>query len=119
MRIRVYRNLRRKCYSIQADGRVIDYAPTLWLQNVTFLVSEGGRERALREGRRNVHAYAVGEVCEDPGISAQGSEVRYNPFRWRTFVDARTHKPIRSAAFVYLGLNGVYAYQSSPTHKAR
>lgn len=66
MLVRVYRNLRRDCYSVVADegpckGLVIAYRKRVKLRNVTFKVSEAGRERVIRSGRKNVHAFACGE----------------------------------------------------------
>lgn len=35
----------------------------LWLQDVEFRVQAGGHARMLRTGRRNVHAFAIGQRC--------------------------------------------------------
>lgn len=67
----VYRNLHKKCYSVKKDGKVVRHADWVLLtadnvNNVVdmetcgFTVSQKGRERVLREGRKNVHAYAFG-----------------------------------------------------------
>ena len=67
MRVRVYYNLNRAVWSIKAmegefKGRVIGYADAVVLSNAHTVVSEAGRQRVLRERRKNVHAYIEGEL---------------------------------------------------------
>ena len=65
MKVFVYFNLHRKLFSVKAlegpdKGKVIGHTTYLWLKDVTFKVSEAGRQRVLREKRKNVHAGVVG-----------------------------------------------------------
>lgn len=70
--VKVYRNLHRKCWSVALpDGRVWLHARELKLcsrgwfntsQECTFVVQPAGRARALKERRRNVHAYVKGPL---------------------------------------------------------
>lgn len=66
MQVRVYRNLHKKCWSVQAKGdkgwRVVLHLRSLVLMDVEFKVSRAGRERVLREKKKNVHAFAVGTL---------------------------------------------------------
>ena len=67
MKVRVYYNLHRKLWSIQSytkgkGWRIVGHASELYLQNVTFRVSEAGRKRVLLQKRKNVHAYAIGTL---------------------------------------------------------
>ena len=60
-------------------------------------VSERGRLRVLREGRRNVHAWVRGTlsaVPRDPG----GELLRYDPFTTETFVLRASGAAVRRAA---------------------
>lgn len=70
--VRVYRNLHKKCYSIQAkvgaSWRVIAHAASVELEGVTFKVSQAGRDRVLRTGAKAVHAYAVGRLVGWTGM---------------------------------------------------
>ena len=88
MKVRVYRNLHKKCYSIQAkingSWRVIDHADSVTLVDVTFKVSQAGRERVLRERRKNVHAFVYGTIVQDPG-PVTGRRVSYNPYKADSF----------------------------------
>jgi hypothetical protein len=85
MRVFVYRNLRKQCFSIKAlegpnKGRVIAHRSFVDLTDVAFKVSEAGRQRVLRTGQKNVHAGLVGQW--DDRLLPTRTEValvRYNP----------------------------------------
>ena len=67
MRVRVYYNLSRSVWSIKAmegefKGKVIGYASSVVLSDAHTVVSEAGRQRVLREQRKNVHAYIDGQL---------------------------------------------------------
>lgn len=121
MRVRVYRNLHKNCWSIRAcegpkRGRLLGHAPALDLTNCRLIVSQKGRERVLRDGKRNVHAFIEGEyqsVFSSRKIRRYYRTclglVRYNPFRASTFrlkPDAGRTRPITSSDLIRFGLNG-------------
>jgi len=60
---------------------VVAHADTVKLKNIRFVVQQGGYERFLREGRKNVHAFVTGELVEinGSGFNGTGTEVVYNP----------------------------------------
>jgi hypothetical protein len=65
----VYRNLNDKCWSVKAlegpnKGRVVLHARYIAVtgRDGGFKVSETGRQRVLREKRKNVHAGVVGSI---------------------------------------------------------
>ena len=107
MKVFVYFNLHKKMFSIKAlegvnKGRVIGHADAVVLDDVTFKVSEAGRQRVLRERKKNVHAGVVGQ------LNAQGirlisaavslaTNVTYNPYKYQSFVDAVTLEPVMNA----------------------
>ena len=112
--VRVFVNPKRGCYSIMQDGRVKASAKQIRLRDAAFLVRESGRQRMLRENRRTVHAYVVGELIEfrHPGDDASlkrlaGRNARYNPYRYASFVDRDTEAPLSAAALVQLDETGV------------
>ena len=78
--VRVYRNLNANCYSIKQDGVVKAHADQVVLDNVTWTVSEAGRQRVIREGRKNVHAYAVGRLAAY-AYALDADAVYYNPYK--------------------------------------
>lgn len=68
MKVFIYWNLHRHCWSIKAldgerRGRVIAHASRADMVGVTFKVSEAGRQRVIRERRKNVHAGVVGHLA--------------------------------------------------------
>ncbi len=85
-RVRVYFNLHKKKLSVQrkVDGRwlVWQHMDVLTLTNVKFIVSEAGRQRVLRQCRKNVHAFVEGEPLHfHHGVEPiVGRVIRYNPF---------------------------------------
>jgi len=83
--IRVYWNIHKQCWSIVSRGRVVGHADTLWLKNVMPRLSEAGRLRVIRDGRKNVHAYLEGELGAPQGKPACLGQITYNPWTHRTF----------------------------------
>lgn len=116
MKVFVYFNLRKKCFSIKAlegdrKGLVIGHASEVDLFDVTFKVSEAGRQRVLKEQRKNVHAGAVGRLCERlEDVSAYDfKDVTYNPYRFATFVRKDTAEPVHRAAYAKLAGRSIQA----------
>ena len=67
--VSVYRNLhnRHVGYSVKHAGKVRSQRGgfhIVQLRDVSFKVSEAGRQRVLREKKKYVHAYAVGELSQ-------------------------------------------------------
>lgn len=102
LKVFVYYNLHKHCWSIKAlegpnKGRVIAYRNHMWLEDCTFKVSEAGRQRVLKEQRKNVHAGVVGrwypdEIDKDvytvgQAIAEKMTPVTYNPYKYSTFVN--------------------------------
>ncbi len=87
VRVQIYWNLHKDCYSVVSckTGLLVQHTNgPIVIRDATFVVQKAGRDRVLREKRKNVHAYVRGTWSED---SAQLSKrVRYNPYRdehWR------------------------------------
>lgn len=85
-RVEVYRNLNRRdgvWYSVRQNGKVVGHTQLLRLRDCYFVVNEAGRQRVLRTGRKNVHAFVLGYVAGkrarryDLGHPHHG---RYNPY---------------------------------------
>ena len=112
MKVFVYRNLHKNCWSIKAlegnnKGRVIYHAQSVTLSNCTFKVSKAGRERVLREKRKNVHAGVVGELIRTnvPLVHMpQMVSVTYNPYKYESFVRKyNDFIPVNTASWVHMG----------------
>ena len=116
MKVFVYFNLHKKCFSIKAlegqfKGLVIGHTNSVLLSDVSFKVSQAGRSRVLAEKRKNVHAGVCG-TWED-GIydhvtversSLLGQAVAYNPYKYDSFVVRSTEQPIKQSRVVALSV---------------
>ena len=118
IRVRVYRNLTKKTISIQdaKTNLVIMYSDAVSLSNCKFVVREGGREKVLREKRKSVHAFVVGEL-DDVYKSPEGEDRRgirqasYNPYKFGYFYDVLTQEPIEQASRVWVLKDGTIFYK--------
>lgn len=112
MKVRVYYNLRLKCLSVQAmvgkSWKVIRHAQTVSLVDVTFKVSEKGRQRVIKNKRKNVHAYICGTLVEDmPKQDEWMDLITYNPYKLEKFYDGE--KYVDKADRVFVKGRSVYA----------
>jgi hypothetical protein len=109
MRVHVYYNLQKRCLSIRHRGKVIKHAKSVILRDASFRVQPAGRERVLKQKRKNVHAYVAGELVEDFWFTEPSSRifegkriVTYNPYKHKSFVDTNTGQPVTEAAHVLI-----------------
>lgn len=116
MHVEVYRNLHNGKLSVRdhKTKRVLAHCDEVTLAGVAFKVSQAGRERVLRERRKNVHALVCGKLLEYRGAEpykgrsiadhvwqwADGikrtaiignRKVVYNPYKYRSFVTPDTY----------------------------
>jgi hypothetical protein len=115
LKTQVYFNLRAKMLSVRVGGKVVAHAPAIALDNPTFHVSEAGRQRVLKNRRKNVHAWVSGDWNSylHTGISQiipeNSVEVTYNPYKFSTFVLAKDGSPIKNARYVAIHGKKIYA----------
>ncbi len=123
MRVRVYYNLRKHCLSVmdKATRRVIAHTPSISLKDVKFIVSKKGVDRIRRRKRKAVVAFVEGEVIawhdsKKCGVCAAQRNVgivKFNPYKWDTFVLHTSKTPVTSAAFVTINDGVVRAYDAA------
>lgn len=115
MRVFVYWNLHKGCWSVKAlegpnKGRVVQHSKYVVLSNARGKVSEAGRQRVLRERRKNVHAGIVGEWSEIPfAHQIPHRKVTYNPYKYETFVWVDDETPYEGSNSAVLYDRVVYA----------
>jgi hypothetical protein len=134
MRIRLYRNLspqyrQQHAWSIMAmegprKGKVVDVVDGAILRNVRFIVSEAGRQRVLRDGVRNVHAFIDGHLAKTFALDSLPKDldgegllpgsgatvlINYDPRRTPLMLRADCMEPVDSAELVVAATRGVYA----------
>lgn len=109
MRVEVYRNLSKGCWSIRHKGRVIVHESRLILRDCTMHVQPAGRERVRRERRKNVHAYVKG-IWGGPETHIKGPSPKfnlyYNPYDHDSFM--WNGLPIYNAALVEFTERGAF-----------
>jgi len=121
-KVAIYRNLHKNCLSVQSRervdyGKVIAYCKSIFVKRPKFIVREKGRLKVLEEGRKNVHAFIVGE-CPSlelwswlRNIKMGGNpttKVFYNPYKYSTFVD-KDGNPVHKARAVVVNTNYIQA----------
>lgn len=126
--VKVYRNLKhgksaRPLYSVMQGGRVVARLHRVLLGNATFKVNEAGRQRVLKEERKNVHAFVIGRIANDKytpkgkicgacGIDENGRDlpwkIRYNPYVAGHFVGQQGEE-VKGAMCVLLNERGITA----------
>ena len=118
---RVYWNLHKKVWSLQdrTTGRVRNHVTSFTLYDAKFVVRPAGRDKVRREGKKNVHAFAVGTGGLRDGVATcmTGRPVTYNPYKHDTFVFADTGEPVTDvhviSVFTRNGKPEVYAIPKS------
>jgi len=116
MRVYVYWNLHKHLWSVKAlegpdKGRVVAHWQRVCLNDVRMHVNEAGRQRVLREKRKNVHAGLIGHWVDIDPVSAatdrDWTAIAYNPYLAPDFFDLYTGQPIcRAAKAVMDGITG-------------
>jgi len=105
MRVEIYFNLHKKVFSMRHKGKVIAHVCNAMLKHVTYVVQPAGRAKVLREGKKNVHAFARGELIERiPLFNYRGNVAKYNPYKAATFVDI-DDEPLYKSDIAYLALH--------------
>lgn len=101
--VRVYRNLNKpEFYSIlaktgQNKGKVVGYAKSVRLIHAKTIVSEKSRQRVLKEGRKNVHAFCEGIIIDASNVIQDVDDkkiITYSPYKMGSFYDRLTEDPI-------------------------
>lgn len=92
--------------SVKIPGSRVFYLAGAVLMDCEFKVHEHGRQRCIRDGQRNVHAWVVGRMLAasvTPYDTSRGLNVAvYDPWKGSTFVDAHTHEPVLHSSYVIM-----------------
>lgn len=107
-RVRVYFNLHKKVFSVlhktPKGWRLWRHLEDICLHNVVFRISESGRQRVIKEKKKNVHAYIEGNLHGNATFEANGDShsISYNPYKYPKFhfVGKDTYTPITTAKSV-------------------
>lgn len=108
--VEVYKNLHRDCFSVRQGGIVRFHTEIVCLKDVTYKVSEAGRQRVLREKRKNVHAFVVGKICHSQEVIKEtfpfpAAWVTYNPYKNDSFYVIGDGEKIKKSQYADLYKN--------------
>ena len=63
-------------------GRVLFHTDNIILNNVTFVVRPKGREKVIKDKRKNVHAFCYGYIdIKNKEEQTKGRLISYNPYK--------------------------------------
>ena len=80
-----------------------------FVKNAKFVVSKKGRERVIKSGVKNVHAFVRGNL-EQNLIPHREASVIYNPYLYTSFVDSISKKKVESSALAFFDHDGKIYY---------
>lgn len=85
--VMIYKNLHNGLFSVKQGGLVVAHIESVLLANVTFKVNDGGRERVIKEQKKNVHAFIVGYILNvnHTPMSLLKRAITYNPYKYNYF----------------------------------
>lgn len=114
--IRVYKNLHKNCYSIQQKinntWKVIEYSNEIILENCSFKIYENGRQKVIKEKRKNVHAFICGEKLNLNSKQININNlvtISYNPYYSDSFYIKDSKEKIKSAKIIILREDKIFA----------
>ena len=114
MKVEVYFNLHKRVFSVRSckTGRVIHHAKDVHIVNPKFVVREGGRQRVLRERKKNVHAFVRGDTYWfEPTLFHRYEDcptldtIGYNPYKYDSFVNVTDEAPVYKAFRAWLNVD--------------
>ena len=100
-KVRVYWNLHKDVWSVRSckSGLVIDHKQHMILKNAYFSIWKSGQKRVREEGKKNVHAFAVGHIVNDKMHHYKHNN--FNPIDW----DRVKYNPYTDDYFMHQGMD--------------
>lgn len=124
--VEAFYNLHKHVLSVRKGGRVRLHTDAVMLEDAKFAVQPAGREKVLRERRKNVHAFVRGHyepIKSEDVMDLSKSRfchptynwvrVYYNPYKTKTFEIMETGEPIHEAIRVIIKNKEIWALQWS------
>lgn len=105
--VKIYFNLHTQLFSIKdcGTGLVVAHGNGIMVEDIEFRVHQAGRERVLREKKKNVHAFVIGKyvgTAPEEVMSIPMRDAYYNPYKQDSFTDSKTDRKLSKAAIGYL-----------------
>ena len=86
--VKIYKNLHNGLFSVMQFGLVVAHVESFTMFNVTFKVSESGRQRVIKEKQKNIHAFIIGTLSSVNAefiTTDKCSSITYNPYKASNF----------------------------------
>lgn len=102
--VECYRNLHRQSFSIKdkSSKLVVAHGDSFILDNVKVRISEVGRQRVIREKRKNVHSWLTGSFAGVEKMDTSNMvELYYNPYKCESFMRMDNKEPVHDVSRVY------------------
>jgi hypothetical protein len=106
-KVMVYYNLHKHTFSVTYKDRLISHSDYVKLSDVEFRVRQGGRDRVLKDKKKNVHSFVIGTLmdyckypCENLPSEPNNNIVTYNPYKYNSYVMKDTEEPVYRAGEV-------------------
>ncbi len=108
-KVRVYRNLHKKCFSVKQGNIVRCHVDNVVLEKCKFIVSKAGQKRVRDEKKKNVHAFIEGFVADVHKADTHAALsvvpwdcVYYNPYECDGFMNTSSERIAEFAELVDL-----------------
>jgi hypothetical protein len=94
-KVRVYRNLHKKCFSVKQNNLVLVHTDHVTLRDCKFIVSKAGQEADnIVDGAKSETEIWAGE--------SNWQKAYYNPYTCDTFINQYDGSPLEATRFVDL-----------------
>ena len=97
-KVRIYWNLHKKVWSVQdiKSNKVVAHRQFVTIRDAKFVVRKGGQKRVREEGKKNVHAFAVGYVDDKFNIN----NIKPSPYDANFVWQRVTYNPYKNDYFM-------------------
>jgi hypothetical protein len=113
-KVRIYRNLHKKCLSVKQGDIVMCHASEVLLKDCRFIVNAAGQNRVRTEKRKNVHSFVEGFVIDAKEygnmLPYEWSSLYYNPYKTDHWIESDSGKYVEFAQLVELNILSVIGF---------
>lgn len=116
---RIYYNLHKHCFSVQAwdvekkGWRLYKHTKRVICLGVKFRVYESGRQKVIKEQKKNVHAFVLADAISTTfpecfQLNQETPKAYYNPYKCEQFTDMISGEHVHKAETALLTDKTIY-----------
>lgn len=107
VKVGVYFNLHKNCFSVMSRekynyGKILFHSNHVDLKDVNFKVRQAGRNKVIKEQRKNVHAFCYGKIFINNNNIVMNKAVSYNPYKASHFFSVNDNKQIDKSDYLMM-----------------